>query len=93
MRNAKVSHDWGTDIATIQGIGIVRTIPIINKLGIETKKANILICYDFHYGISDDEEDVMFATKLDMHSIGTITIPTHTKHVPKLVCIPDTIMA
>ncbi len=93
LRDAKVSHDWGTNTTTIQGISIVRTIPITNKLGMETKKPNIVIRYDFHFGIFDDEEDVMFATKLDMRSIRTITIPTHTKHVPKLVCILDTIMA
>jgi hypothetical protein len=30
----------------------------------------------------------MFAIKLDLFSIGTIVVPTHTKHVPKLVYIP-----
>jgi hypothetical protein len=35
----------------------------------------------------------MFAIKLDMFSIGTIAIPTHTEHVPKLVYILDIVKA
>jgi hypothetical protein len=31
----------------------------------------------------------MFAIKLDLFSIGTIAVPTHTEHVPKLVYIPN----
>jgi hypothetical protein len=31
---------------------------------------------------------VMFVTKLDMFSIGTIEVPTHTKLILKLVHIP-----
>ncbi len=93
MRDAKVSHNWGTNIVIIQGNGIIGTIPITNKLGIQAKRPKVLICCDFHYGISNDEEDVMFAIELNMFSIGTITIPIHIKHVHKLVCILDIIMA
>jgi hypothetical protein len=35
----------------------------------------------------------MFTTKLDLFSIATIVVPTHTKHFPKMVYIPDIIMA
>ncbi len=52
------------------------------KLGVQTKRPEVLVCYDFHFGISDDKKDVMFATKLDLFSIGPIAVPTHTKHVP-----------
>jgi len=38
LRNAKVSHNWGTNIVTIQGIGTTRTMFFTNKLGIQTKK-------------------------------------------------------
>jgi hypothetical protein len=31
----------------------------------------------------------MFVIALEMFSIGTITILTHTKHVPKSICIPN----
>jgi hypothetical protein len=36
----------------------------------------MLVCYDLHYGISDEEKDLMFVTKLRFFSIGTIAIPT-----------------
>jgi hypothetical protein len=50
---------------------------------------NFFVCYDFHYGISNEEKDVMFATKLDMFSIGIIAVPTHIEHVVKPVCLLD----
>jgi hypothetical protein len=78
LKDAKVSHDWGTNIVTIQGTSTIRTIPITKKLGIQTKIPKVLVCYDFHSGISNDEKDVMFATELDLFSIGHITIFTHT---------------
>jgi hypothetical protein len=31
----------------------------------------------------------MFTTELYLFSIGTIVVPIHIKHVPKLVCIPN----
>jgi hypothetical protein len=33
------------------------------------------MCYYFQHGIINDEEDVMFATKLVLFSIGTIVLP------------------
>jgi hypothetical protein len=36
----------------------------------------VLICYDFHFGIFNKEEDLMFATKPRLFSIGTIVVPT-----------------
>jgi hypothetical protein len=75
LTDAKISHDWGTSIITIQGTNIIRTIPIIKKLGVQTKRLEVLVCYDFHFGIFDEEEDVMFAIKLDL-SIRTRAIPT-----------------
>jgi hypothetical protein len=38
------------------------------------------------------EEDVMFTTKFDLFSIGTIEVPTNTKLVLKLVHILDLII-
>ncbi len=48
LKNAKVSLDWGTNTITIQGIHIVRTIHVTKKLGVQTKRPKVLICYDFH---------------------------------------------
>jgi hypothetical protein len=77
----------GNYTITIQGTGIVITINIIEKLGVQTKRLEVLVYCDFHFGIPYDKEDVMFATNLDLFSIGTIMIPTHTKPIPKLVSI------
>jgi hypothetical protein len=38
LKNPKISHDWGTNVVTIQGIGIVKTIHVTKKLGVQTKK-------------------------------------------------------
>ncbi len=81
MRDAKVSHDWVTNIVTIQGINIIITILVTKQFSVQTKRLEVLVCYDFHFGISDEKKDVMFAIELDLISIGTITIPNHTKHV------------
>jgi hypothetical protein len=38
LRDAKISHDWGTNIVTIQGKNTVKTILVIKKLGVQTKR-------------------------------------------------------
>jgi hypothetical protein len=63
LRDVKVSHDWGNTIIIIQGTNTIRTIPITKKLGAPTKHPKVLICYDFHFGIFDEKEDLMFTTK------------------------------
>jgi hypothetical protein len=62
LRDVKVFHDYGNNIIIIQGVDIVKTIHVTKKLGTPTKRLEILVCYDFHYGISNKEEDLMFAT-------------------------------
>jgi hypothetical protein len=66
-----------------------RTILVTKKLGVQTKRPKILVCYDFHFGILYEEEDMMFATKLNLFSIRTIALPTHTKLVSKPIYIPN----
>jgi hypothetical protein len=60
------SHNWGINIITMQGIGTIRTIFVTKKLGGQTKQPKVLVCYDFHFGIFDEEEDMMFVTKLNL---------------------------
>jgi hypothetical protein len=62
LKDAKMSHDWGNNTITIQGIGTIRTIHVIKKLGTPTKHLEVLVCYDFHCGIYVEEEDLIFAT-------------------------------
>jgi hypothetical protein len=68
LRDVKVSHDWGHNTITIQGADTVRTILVTKKLGAPTKHLEVSICYVFHYGISDKEEDLMFAIELELFS-------------------------
>jgi hypothetical protein len=76
LRDAKMSHNWGNNIITIQGVGTIKIIHVTKKLGAPTKLLEVLVCYDFHFGISDEEEILMFAIKPRLFSIGTIVVPT-----------------
>jgi hypothetical protein len=40
----------------MHGISIVKTILVTKKLGVQTKKPKVLIRYDFHSKILDEEE-------------------------------------
>jgi hypothetical protein len=50
--------------------------PVTKKLGVPTKQPNLLICYDFHLGIFNEQKDLMFAIEIGLFSIGTIDVPT-----------------
>jgi hypothetical protein len=76
LRDVKVYHNWGNNIITVQGACIVKIIPIIRKLGPPTKRPKVLVCYDFHFIIFDQEENLMFATELGLFSITTIVVLT-----------------
>ncbi len=89
MKDVKVSYDWGTNIITIQGTCTIQGILLVTKKLVQTKRPKILICYDFHFGILDEEEDMMFTTKLDLFSISFIVVPTHIKPVSKPVYLPN----
>ncbi len=62
----------------VQGIGTVRTLSITKKLGAESRRPQILICYDLLEGLIDEKEDLIFETKPQLFSIGTITISNET---------------
>jgi hypothetical protein len=61
--DAKVAHDWGSTIVTIQGNGIIYTITVTEHLGSEVRRPKMLSCYNYQNGITDEEEDVIFVTK------------------------------
>ncbi len=44
LKDAKVAHDWGNNIVTIQGNGIVQTITITKHLGSEVRRPKVLLC-------------------------------------------------
>jgi len=63
LRDVKVSHDWGNNTITIQGISTFIITCITKKFRAPTKQPKVLICYDFQFGMFNAEKDLMFATK------------------------------
>jgi hypothetical protein len=74
LRDAKMAHDWGNNIFTIQGNGTIQTIIVIKHLGNEVRKHEVLLCYDYHNGITNEEEDIILAIELELFSIGIIKL-------------------
>jgi hypothetical protein len=75
LRDVKVAHDWGSNIVTIQGDRIVKTITVTKHLGGEVRKLEMLLCYNYQNGITDEEEDIIFIIKLKLFPIKTISLP------------------
>ncbi len=44
LKDVKVTHDWGSNIVTIQGNGTIKTITISKHLGSEVRKPKVLLC-------------------------------------------------
>ncbi len=74
VTNAKMAHDWGSNIITIQRNGIVKTITITKHLGGEVRRRKMLLCYDYQNDITYEEEDITFVTKPILFSIGIINL-------------------
>jgi hypothetical protein len=60
--NAKVTHDCGNNVNTIQGNGTIRTITINKKLRVETRRPQVHVCYELMQGLTSEEEDLIFET-------------------------------
>jgi hypothetical protein len=43
-------------------------------LGGEARRPKVLLCYDYQNGITNEEEDIIFAIKLKLFPIGTINL-------------------
>jgi hypothetical protein len=74
LKNAKVAHDWGSITITIQGNGTVKAITVTKHLGGEVRRLEILLCYDYQNGITNEEENIIFITKPKLLSIKTISL-------------------
>jgi hypothetical protein len=72
--DAKVTYDWGNEVVTIRGNGTVKTILVNQRTGPYPKLPEVLVCYNFVEGLTDEEEDRFFSTKEDLFAIGTITL-------------------
>lgn len=55
LRDAKVSHDWETNLIIIQGNCIFITIVVTKRLYGTTKSPKVLLCYDFINGVINGE--------------------------------------
>ncbi len=47
---------------------------MIKHLGINLKRPEVLLCFNYQNGIIDEEEDPMFANEPELFSIGTISL-------------------
>ncbi len=74
FKDAKVTHDWGNNVITVQGNGIIKIILVNRKLGAKTKKPQVFVCYDLMERLTYEEENLIFETKPKLLSIGTIIL-------------------
>ncbi len=44
-------------------------------MGSEVRRLKVLLCYNCHNGITNEKEYIIFATKPELFSIGTISLP------------------
>jgi hypothetical protein len=65
---------------TIQGNGTVKTILVIKHLRTEVKILEMLLCYNYQNGITN-EEDIIFVIEPNFFFIGTISLPTTFQYV------------
>ncbi len=73
--DVRVAHDWGSNIVTIQGNGIVQTIIVTKHLGSEVRRPEVLLCYNYQNSITNEEEDIIFVREPKLFSIGTLKLP------------------
>jgi len=74
LKDAKMTHDWGSNTVTIQGNGTIGTIIVTKHLGGEVRRPEVLLCYDYQNGIIDEKEDITFIIESKLFSIGTISL-------------------
>jgi hypothetical protein len=72
--NASVIHDWGNNLIIIEGNVTMWTIVITKHLDNNTKCLEVLMCYNLMEGVRDEKE-IVFATKPNLFTLGTITLP------------------
>jgi hypothetical protein len=47
LKDVKLTHDWGSNIVTIQGNRTIRSITVTKHLGGEVRILEVLMCYDY----------------------------------------------
>jgi len=56
LKDAKMPHDWGNNIITIQGNETIKTITFTKHLGGAVRRPKVLLCYDCQNGITYKEK-------------------------------------
>jgi hypothetical protein len=74
LRDVRMAHYWGSNTITLQGNGIIKIIIVTKHLGGEARKIEILLCYNYQNGITNEEKDIIFATQLKLFLIGIINL-------------------
>jgi len=60
LRNAHVTHDWGNNLITTEGNGMMQTIIVTKHLDSNTNHPKVLLCYDLMEGVTNEEEEILF---------------------------------
>jgi hypothetical protein len=59
LKDAKVTHDWDNNVIIVKGNGTIKTISINKKLGVKTRRPQVLVYYDLMEG---KWKDIIFET-------------------------------
>jgi hypothetical protein len=70
----RFTHDRGNNVIIVQGNGIITIILVNKKLGGETTRPQVFVCYDLLEGLINGKEDLIFKIELNLFSLGIITI-------------------
>ncbi len=65
----------------IQGNDTVQTIVVTKCSSINMKSPEVLLCLDYHNDITNEEEDLIFASVPELFSIGIINLPLKTLNI------------
>jgi len=79
-----VTHDWGTNMVTIKGNDIVKIIFISKYLNGNIRQPQMIVSYNFMEGVTDEKEEMLFFSKLNLFSIGMITFPDEVIAEPQI---------
>jgi len=60
--NAKVFHEWGTNLFITERNGTTKTIVVRKRLNGTSKRQEVILCYDFFNEVTKEKEDTLFTT-------------------------------
>jgi hypothetical protein len=58
--NAKVFHEWGTNLFIIERNGITKAIVVTKRLNGTSKRQEVILCSDFLNEVTKEKEDTLF---------------------------------